>query len=100
MNSNITTITHVLQKEYPDRAVQHQFSNSLHTFRLGSDSVTHWLYVARELVEQQSDVKGVHHLLNLYSAADALHASPESRWLFLDNIGVHEVDEGFASYSC
>ena len=98
MNDNITTITHVLQKEFPNRDVQHQFSNSLHTFRLGSDFVTHWLYVARELVEQQSDLKSsVYHLLNICSAADTLLASPESRWLFLDNIGVHEVDEYFTS---
>ena len=96
MNDNITTITHVLQKEFPNRAVQHQFSNDLHTFRLDGETAAHWLYVAGELVEQ-SDMKGVHHLLNLYSAADTLLASPESKWLFLDNTGVHEVDEGFAS---
>jgi len=42
-------------------------------------------------------MKGVHHLLNIYSAADTLLASTESQWLFLDNTGVHEVDETFAS---
>ena len=86
----------MLQKEFPNRAVQHQFDNDLHTFRLDGETAEHWLYVAGELVEQ-SDVKGVYHLLNIYSAADTLLASPVSKLLFLDNTGVHEVDEGFAS---
>ncbi|MEA2079894.1 MAG: hypothetical protein U9P00_08570 [Pseudomonadota bacterium] len=59
MDDNINTITHVLQKEFPSRAIQHQFANDLHTFRLDGDSETQWLYVAGELVEQ-SDMKGVH----------------------------------------
>ena len=96
MNDNITTITHVLKKEFPNRAVQHQFSNSLYTFRLHGVTAPHWLYVASELIER-SDMKGVHHLLNIYSAADTLLTAPESKWLFLNNTGCHEVDEGFAS---
>ena len=93
--NNIDTITHVLITEFPNRAVQHQFANSLHTFRLDGDSETQWLHVAGELVEQ-SDMKGVHHLLNIYSDSDALLASPVSKWLFLNSTGVHEVDEQFA----
>ena len=96
MNDNITTITHLLQKEFPDRAVQHQFSDNQHTFGLHGETAAHWLYVAGELVEQ-SDMKSVHHLLNIYSAADALLASPESKWMFLSRTGVHEVGEGFAN---
>jgi hypothetical protein len=96
MNDNISTITHVLQTEFPNRAVQHQFANDLHTFRLDGKTAVHWLHVARELVEQ-SDLKGVHHLLNLYSAADTLLGSPESKLLFLDRTGVHEVDGSFAN---
>ncbi|MGB5408195.1 MAG: hypothetical protein WBN43_15565 [Thiogranum sp.] len=88
MNDNINTITHVLQKEFPNRAVQHHFDNDLHTFSLDGETAVQWLQVAKELVEQ-SDVKGVHHLLNLYSAADTLLASPEPKWLFLNNTGVH-----------
>ena len=61
MNGNITTITHVLQMEFPNRAVEHQFANNLHTFRLDGETAAQWLYVAGELVEQ-SDMKGVHHL--------------------------------------
>ena len=38
MDDNIDTIKHVLQKEFPDRAVQHQFSDKLHTFKLDGDS--------------------------------------------------------------
>ena len=52
MNDNITTVTHVLQKVFPNRSVQHQLANDLHTFRLGSDSETQWMHVATELVEQ------------------------------------------------
>jgi hypothetical protein len=96
MNDNINTIKHVLQKEFPNRAVQHQFSNKMHIFRLEGETAAHWLYVARELVEE-SDMKSVYHLLNIYSAADTLMASPESKRLFLDNIGVREVDESFAA---
>jgi len=96
MNDNIKTIAHVLKTEYPNRAIQHQFANDLHTFRLDGETAAHWLCVARELVEQ-SDMKGVHHLLNIYSAADTLLTAPESKWLFLNNTGCHEVDEGFAS---
>ena len=96
MNDNINTITHVLQTEFPDQAIQHQCANNLHTFRMDGASETHWLHVARELVEK-SDIKGVHHLLNICSAADTLLASPESKRLFLDNTGVHEVDEGFVN---
>ena len=96
MNDNINTITHVLKKEFPNRAIQHQCANNLHTFKLDGETAAHWLYLAEELVEQY-DMKGVHHLLNLYSAADTLLASPESRWLFLNSTGVHEVDEGFSN---
>jgi hypothetical protein len=96
MNDNINTITHVLKKEFPDRAVLHQFSNDLHTFRLDGETAAHWLYVAGELVEW-SDMKGVHHLLNLYSAADTLLAAPDSEWLFLNHTGVHEVDGSFGN---
>jgi hypothetical protein len=96
MSDNITTITHVLQKEFPNRAVEHRFAKNLHAFRLDGETAEHWLHVAGELVEH-SDMKGVHHLLNLYSAADTLHASHQSKWLFLDDTGVHEVDEGFAN---
>jgi hypothetical protein len=97
MNDNITTITHVLKQEFPNRAIQHQFSNNLHTFRLDGDSEVHWLYVAGELVEESDMKSSVYHLLNICSAADTLLASPVSKLLFLDNTGVHEVDEGFAS---
>jgi len=97
MSDNITTITHVLQNEFPSRAIQHQFANNLHTFRLGSDSETQWLHVARELVEESGMKSSVYHLLNICSAADALLALPVSKWLFLDNTGVHEVDESFAN---
>jgi hypothetical protein len=45
MNDNVTTIAHVLQKEFPDRAVQHQFANNLHTFRLDGETAAHWRYV-------------------------------------------------------
>ena len=86
----------MLQKEFPNRAVQHQFTNDLHTFRLDGETAVQWLHVAKELVDQ-SDVKSVCHLLSLYSAEDTLLASPESKWLFLDNTGVHEVDETFAN---
>ena len=72
MNDDITTIMHVLQKEFPSRAIQHQFANNLHTFRLGSDSETQWLHVARELVEESGMKSSVYHLLNICSAADAL----------------------------
>jgi len=94
---NVNTIKHVLQMEFPNRAVQHQFSDKLHTFRLGSDSETQWLHVARELVEESGMKSSVYHLLNICSAADALLALPVSKWLFLDNTGVHEVDESFAN---
>jgi hypothetical protein len=96
MKDNITTIKQVLQKQFSNRAVQHQFANDLHTFRLNGETAEHWLYVAGKLVKQ-SDMKGVHHLLYLYSAADTLLASPESKWLFLDNTAVQEVDETFAN---
>ena len=97
MSDNITTITHVLQKEFPNRTVEHRFAKNLHAFRLGSDSETQWLHVARELVEESDIKSSVYHLLNICSAADALLALPVSKWLFLDNTGVHEVDEGFAN---
>lgn len=93
---NVNTINHVLQNEFLNRAIQHQFANNLHTFRLDGETAAHWLYVAGEFVEL-SDMKGVHHLLNLYSAADTLLASPETKWLFLNSSGVHEVDGYFAS---
>ena len=80
----------------PTLAVQHQFASDLHTFKLDGETAAHWLYVAEELVEQ-SDMKSVHHLLNIYSAADTLLASPESKWLFLDKGGVHEVDGSFSN---
>jgi hypothetical protein len=96
MDGNITTIKHVLQKEFPDRAVPHQFSDKLHTFKLDAETAAHWLYVAGELVEQ-SDIKSVHHLLNIYSAVDTLLASPEPKWLFLNSTGVQVVDESFAN---
>ena len=95
MNDNIRTIKHVLQKEFPNRAVQHQFSDNLHTFMLDGETAAHWIYVAGNLVDR-SDMKSVHHMLNIYSAADTLLASPESKWLFLNSTGVHEVDESFA----
>jgi len=97
MNDDITTIMHVLQNEFPSRAIQHQFANNLHTFRLGSDSETQWLHVARELVEESGMKSSVYHLLNICSAADALLALPVSKWLFLDNTGVHEVDGSFGN---
>ena len=93
---NVNTIKHVLQMEFPNRAVQHQFSDKLHTFSLEDENAAHCLYVAGELVEN-SDMKNVHHLLNIYSAVDTLLASPEPKWLFLDHTGVHEVDDSFAS---
>ena len=97
MNDNINTIMHVLQNEFPNQAVQHQFSNNLHTFRLDSDSETQWLHVATELIEQSDLKSSVYHLLNICSAVDTLLASPVPKWLFLDKIGVHEVDVTFAN---
>jgi hypothetical protein len=97
MSDNITTITLVLQKEFPNRAVQHQFANNLHTFRLDDGTATQWLHVARELLEESDMKSSVYHLLNICSAADTLLTSHQSKCLFLDNSGVHEVDEGFAS---
>ena len=93
---NINTIKHVLQKEFPNRSIQHQFANNLHTFRLDGETAAHWIYIAGDLVEESDMKSSVYHLLNICSAADALLASPESKWLFLNNTGVHEVDESFA----
>jgi len=40
MSDNITTITHVLQKEFPNRAVEHRFAKTLHAFRLDGEAAT------------------------------------------------------------
>ena len=74
--------------------VEYRFENELHKFRLERDGPSQWLYVAREFVDDHT----VPELLASLSSSqipEAFRSSSQSRWLFLGEAGIREVNDSF-----
>jgi hypothetical protein len=77
-----------------DGDVEYRFENELHKFRLKRNGPSHWLYVARNFVDDHT-IQELIDSLSGFQIPDALRNSPQSRWLFLSETGIYEVDDNF-----
>ncbi len=83
-----------LVKIFPEGKVEYRFENELHKFRLGRNGPSHWLYISRTLIDDHTAPELIA-LLSQWQLFDAFRNSLASRWLFLHEAGVREVDDSF-----
>ena len=83
-----------LTKVFPEGHVEYRFESELHKFRLEREDPSHWLYVAREFIDDHS-AKELIASLSRWQIPEAFRSSSKSRWLFLGEAGVREVDDSF-----
>lgn len=93
MDPKAEALVRALSAAFGNCTVGHQFANELHKFRL-EWGPTHWLYVARAFVDDHTEQELVESL-ERWRIADAFRTSQRSRWLFLGERGVLEVDNNF-----
>lgn len=74
--------------------VEYRFENELHQFLLKRDGPSHWLYVAREFVDDHT-VPELLASLSSWQIPDAFRSSSQSRWLFLGEGVIREVNDNF-----
>lgn len=79
---------------FPSSQVEYRYENMLHKFRLEQDGNPHWLYVAYEFVADYTERELVASLSH-WKIPEAFLNSETSRWLFLSEAGVREVDDRF-----
>ncbi len=93
MDPKAQALLQELAKAFGDCHVEYQFANELHKFRL-EWGPTHWLYVARTFVDDHTERELLDSLAR-WRIPDAFRTSSKSRWLFLGESGVREVDDTF-----
>jgi hypothetical protein len=94
MNPNAQALLDELMKVFDGGNVEYQFANSLHGYRLQHAGPTHWLYVAEEFIEDHTLAELLTSLYKL-GIPEEFRGSRDSRWIFLGEEGVREVDDRF-----
>jgi hypothetical protein len=93
MDPKAQALQNELERAVGGAAIEYQYSNDLHKFRLDVDP-PHWLYVGRDFLDDHTADELIHALVH-WQVSEALLASPNSRWLFLSEGGVRDVDAEF-----
>ena len=93
MDPKAEAILQALSRALENCHVEYQFANELHKFR-PEWGPTHWLYVARTFVDDHTEAELLGSLAR-WRIPDAFRTSQQSRWLFLGEGGVREVDDAF-----
>ena len=94
MEDKIYSIQLFLAKELPERKLIYEFSNEFHKFKLKGKHNTHWLYLPRELVDDE-DIDKILESITKYKIVIIFNESSSSKWFFLGSDGLREVDENF-----
>lgn len=79
---------------FPDGNVEYVFGNSLHKFRLNRNGPSQWLYVSPDYLDDHTEEEVVASFA-AWRIHEAFRTSDKSRWLFLSESGVKEVDADF-----
>jgi len=93
MDPKAKALMQALSAAFGNCAVGYQFANELHKFRL-EWGPTHVLYVARSFVDDHTEQE-IDESLERWRIADAFRNSQRSRWLYLGEKGVLEVNDNF-----
>ena len=95
MDDKIGSILNKIKSDFPEKKITYHFANELHTFRIEGKSATHWLYIDRDYVDD-ADETDLINLINQCGIIDILRESKKSKWLYLYDNGVREVNDNFA----
>jgi hypothetical protein len=93
MDPKAQALLQELARSFGNCHVEYQFANELHKFRL-EWGPTHWLYVSRTFVDDHTEQELLGSLAH-WRIPDTFRASQQSRWLFLGEGGVREVNDAF-----
>ena len=93
MDPKAEALMRALSTAFSNCPVDYRFAKELHRFRL-EWGPTHWLYIARSFVDDHTEQE-IHESVERWRIADAFRNSQRSRWLFLGERGVLEVDGNF-----
>ncbi|BAO31031.1 hypothetical protein SUTH_03258 [Sulfuritalea hydrogenivorans sk43H] len=91
MDSKVRILVRKLSDVFADGHVEYRFEAQLHKFRIDHEGPTFWLYISREFAEDHTEEELVTSLVS-WNISEAFRSSPKSRWLFLSETGVREVD--------
>ena len=94
MEPKLQALLNSLVAVFPSGQVEYRYENMLHKFRFEHDGRPHWLYIAREFVADHTESELVASLFRWQIPATFLN-SEFSRWLFLSEAEVREVDDRF-----
>jgi len=96
MDPKVKALQTELSKIFPEGRVLYQFANELHKFRIERNGPPHchWLYVKRTYIDDLTEQEIIQSL-GRWQIPNAFHQSVQSRWIYLSERGVRDVDEHF-----
>jgi hypothetical protein len=94
MSEKIDAIRNHILKGMPGRNIKHRCNNGFHTFRIEDDGPKYWLYISEETISD-FEIVVIINFINSYHIIETFNQSENSKWLYLSDNGVKEVDEYF-----
>jgi hypothetical protein len=73
--------------------VVYEFANDLHKFRVAGRP-PHWLYLSRDFVNEHTEME-ISELLPTDEMVEELKQAEHSRWVFIGEHGLRDVEEAF-----
>lgn len=95
MKDKAESVLNKLRSSFPGRTVKHRFTNELHEFYIEEDKTTYHLYIDRDYMDDL-DKDELIELIDSYRITDKFKGPEKSRWLYIYDTGVRDVDENFA----
>ncbi|MHB8472903.1 MAG: hypothetical protein ACYDC8_08665 [Gammaproteobacteria bacterium] len=94
MEQKARALSNGLSAVFPSARIEYRYENMLHKFRFEYNGRPHWLYVAADFVADHSEDELVANL-SRWSIPAVFRGSANSRWIFLSEAGVCDVDDNF-----
>jgi hypothetical protein len=94
MENKVEVIRDEIQKAFPDARIEYREKKfELHKFRIDREGrPSCWLYLTWKYIEDHGD-KEVLDILRRWNVFEILNNAPKSKWLAVDDFGVHEVND-------
>jgi len=94
MSEKIDAIKNHILKGMSGRSIEYSNVSGFHKFLIEGDGPTHWLYISEETVDDSESVVLISFII-IYGVVEIFNQSANSKWLYLGDNGVREVDEHF-----
>ncbi len=94
MDEKVAAINAALNDAFPEVEVEYQFTDELHKFRVNLPTMTHWLYVSPETVDD-NNLDALVELLETYRVIEDMKEAKGTSKFLLVRDGFNQVDQNF-----